>query len=277
MNISIYAYAVPISATRHMIRACEDLLPTYIIHASVCHVTLFSGCHMSALRSGVCVSLEVHSIHFGRSNSGRHLHPYLSSLPTGFSFPLLKLFSSFVVSCAHLCCVRRVLSQRDNSRDNKNATQKILAMNASARVTMKDAANCDRQCELQNSVNHQDFERILRFREFLGACLAQRLFHLFCPPCVSSVRETCGRHCAPVSLVNEKPLTHKRLFFSRSRTPALSPLRCRGVRSTFTVRKSIDKYFYVSFLLYCGLRGMCVLCVDLRQLCVVGVCVRIRV
>ena len=45
---------------------------------------------------------------------------------------------------------------------------------------MKDAANCDKQCELQNSVNHQDFERILRSREFLGACLAQRLFHLFC-------------------------------------------------------------------------------------------------
>ena len=44
-------------------------------------------------------------------------------------------------------------------------------MNASARITMKDAANCDKQCELQNSVNHQVFERTLRFRVFLGACL----------------------------------------------------------------------------------------------------------
>ena len=39
-------------------------------------------------------------------------------------------------------------------------------MNASARVTMKDAANCDKQCELQNSVNHQIFERTLRPRVF---------------------------------------------------------------------------------------------------------------
>ena len=46
-------------------------------------------------------------------------------------------------------------------------------MNASARVTMKDAANCDKQCELQNSVNHQNFERILRPRAFPGACLFQ--------------------------------------------------------------------------------------------------------
>ena len=53
-------------------------------------------------------------------------------------------------------------------------------MNASARVTMKDAANCDKQCELQNSVNHQIFERTLRSRVSLGACLAQSLFNLYC-------------------------------------------------------------------------------------------------
>ena len=53
--------------------------------------------------------------------------------------------------------------------------KKILAMNASARLTMKDAANCDKQCELQNSENHKIFERTLRFRVFLKACLTQRL------------------------------------------------------------------------------------------------------
>ena len=31
---------------------------------------------------------------------------------------------------------------------------KLSAMDVLARTTMKDAANCDTQCELQNSVNH---------------------------------------------------------------------------------------------------------------------------
>ena len=30
---------------------------------------------------------------------------------------------------------------------------------------MKGAAKCDKHCELQNSVNQQGFERILRFRD----------------------------------------------------------------------------------------------------------------
>ena len=41
----------------------------------------------------------------------------------------------------------------------------LSAMDASARVTMKDAAKCDKHCELQNSVNQQNFERILHFRD----------------------------------------------------------------------------------------------------------------
>jgi len=32
-------------------------------------------------------------------------------------------------------------------------------MDVLARTTMKDAAKCDKQCELQNSVNHQIAER----------------------------------------------------------------------------------------------------------------------
>ena len=60
-------------------------------------------------------------------------------------------------------------------------------MNASARVTMKDAANCDKQCELQNSVNHQIFERTLRSRVFLGACLVSASFKPLLPSGVQNV------------------------------------------------------------------------------------------
>ena len=38
-------------------------------------------------------------------------------------------------------------------------------MDASARTTMKGAAKCDKHCELQNSVNQQNPERTLRFRD----------------------------------------------------------------------------------------------------------------
>ena len=45
--------------------------------------------------------------------------------------------------------------------DLSNGTQP-LAMDILAPVTMKNAAKCDTSCELQNSVNHQIFERKLR-------------------------------------------------------------------------------------------------------------------
>ena len=41
----------------------------------------------------------------------------------------------------------------------------LSAMDVSARTTMKGAAKCDKHCDLQNSVNQQGFERILRFRD----------------------------------------------------------------------------------------------------------------
>ena len=34
---------------------------------------------------------------------------------------------------------------------------------------MKNAAKCDTSCELQNPVNHQNFERTLRFRDIPGS------------------------------------------------------------------------------------------------------------
>ena len=66
-------------------------------------------------------------------------------------------------------------------------------------ATMKNAAKCDTQCELQNSVNHQNFERILRSEVFLRACLSQ--WHLPLSPCgLSSPRgsSSVGRQdCEP--------------------------------------------------------------------------------
>ena len=47
----------------------------------------------------------------------------------------------------------------------------LLTTDILARATMKNAAKCDTLCELQNSVNHRDFERILRLQVLLEACL----------------------------------------------------------------------------------------------------------
>ena len=41
----------------------------------------------------------------------------------------------------------------------------LSATDVSARTTMKGAAKCDKHCDLQNSVNQQGLERILRFRD----------------------------------------------------------------------------------------------------------------
>ena len=38
-------------------------------------------------------------------------------------------------------------------------------MDVSAQTTMKDAANCDKRCEWQNSANQKNAERILRPRD----------------------------------------------------------------------------------------------------------------
>ena len=46
-------------------------------------------------------------------------------------------------------------------------------MDILAPITMKNAAKCDTQCELQNSASHQIFERKLRWRDILSACLFQ--------------------------------------------------------------------------------------------------------
>ena len=62
--------------------------------------------------------------------------------------------------------VRRFFSHSNSERIEQLNQLKLSAMDASARVPMKDAAKCDTHCELQNSVNQQISERNLR----LGAC-----------------------------------------------------------------------------------------------------------
>ena len=64
---------------------------------------------------------------------------------------------------------------------NTQTQPKLLTMDILVLATMKNAAKCDTQCELQNSVNHQNFERILRSEVFLRACLSQ--WHLPLSPC----------------------------------------------------------------------------------------------
>ena len=65
----------------------------------------------------------------------------LTEPPHFFLYPTLSIF------CLRLCA---------------SIFLQLPAMDASARVTMKDAAKCDKHCELQNSVNQQNFERTLR-------------------------------------------------------------------------------------------------------------------
>ena len=45
----------------------------------------------------------------------------------------------------------------------------LLAMDVSAWTTMKDAANCDKRCEWQNSANQKNAERILHFQVLPGS------------------------------------------------------------------------------------------------------------
>jgi hypothetical protein len=66
---------------------------------------------------------------------------------------------SFVLTCPvnpNLIWVRSQL--------NQSIVPKILTVDTSASTTMKNAAKRDIYCELQNSVNHQNFERSLRPR-----------------------------------------------------------------------------------------------------------------
>ena len=80
----------------------------------------------------------------------------------------------------------------------------LSATDVSVRTTMKGAAKCDKHCELQNSVNQQVLERILRFRDIPESMPASVSTHShshsasavvsFCAP-----RRTCARDACSVS------------------------------------------------------------------------------
>ena len=62
----------------------------------------------------------------------------------------------------------------------------LSAMDVLVLTTMKNAAKCDTKSELQNPVNLYVFERMLRFRVLLEACLFECLFS----PLASLSRQT---------------------------------------------------------------------------------------
>ena len=62
---------------------------------------------------------------------------------------------------------------KHNYQDKNQKIRKFSTMDILVPITMKNAAKCDTQCELQNSASHQIFERKLRWRDILPACLFQ--------------------------------------------------------------------------------------------------------
>ena len=86
----------------------------------------------------------------------------------------------------------------------------LSAMDVSARTTMKGAAKCDKHCDLQNSVNQQGFERILRFRDTPESMPASESTLVSCcrrvpQPRVVGLNVSVGRVCAPRCF---EPLMH---------------------------------------------------------------------
>ena len=73
---------------------------------------------------------------------------------------------------------------------------KISAMDLSAQKTMKSAANCDKQCELQIFEKHQNLERALRFRVTLVSNSASVSSH-------STAASALFRQCVGVALDEE--------------------------------------------------------------------------
>ena len=57
----------------------------------------------------------------------------------------------------NLLCLYKTIIKRFKNNLRKFSTMDILVP-----ISMKNAAKCDMQCELQNSVSHQIFERIPR-------------------------------------------------------------------------------------------------------------------
>ena len=68
----------------------------------------------------------------------------------------------------------------------------LSAIDVSARTTMKGAANCDKHCELQNSVNQQILERKLHFRDIPESMPASVSNHLLPATRTARLSRSCG-------------------------------------------------------------------------------------
>ena len=60
------------------------------------------------------------------------------------------------------CCATAHLFCENSISRRVGYHLQLFAMDVSAQTTMKDAANCDKRCEWQNSANQKNAERILR-------------------------------------------------------------------------------------------------------------------
>ena len=84
-------------------------------------------------------------------------------------------------------------------RQSVNAFLQLSATDVSAQTTMKGAAKCDKHCDLQNSVNQQGLERILRFRDTPESMPASVSTSVSCfrRVCLVQAPVSVGRVCAP--------------------------------------------------------------------------------
>ena len=103
-------------------------------------------------------------LHYAMSGEGRlaELFAKLEPKRTHISTPT-NSESELKRRRAHASCAARAFSTFN--------VVKLSATDVLAPTTMKNAAKCDTSCDLQNPVNHQNFERILRFRDMPGSML----------------------------------------------------------------------------------------------------------
>ena len=130
----------------------------------------------------------------------------------------------------------------------------LSAMDVSARTTMKGAAKCDKHCDLQNSVNQQGFERILRFRDTPESMPASESTLVSC--CrraflsVTGRRHvSAGRVCAPRRSRVGMPLMHsvhlpaERCATDRSRSSLpVTVARPSAVLQTWLTGRLIERH-----------------------------------
>ena len=87
-------------------------------------------------------------------------------------------------------------------RKGKKRERQLLTVDLLAHASMKNAASCDKYCELQNSVNHRIFERKWRSWLFPGACLSECRISSSAGPRLAALR--CHGPSAAVSLERQR-------------------------------------------------------------------------